>query len=319
MNKLISLILISFFLFGCTQIINSVNEEQNNNGEILQLNPLKVELLTEDNVKIIGFMHQAKSNKGIILLHQMNSTKESYSDLAKELNAKNFTVLAIDFRGHGESITKNNEKYLWVDFSSQDFLLMQKDIESAYNYLNSIGVTEIYLIGSSLGANNALNFALKNDVKAVALLSPSLDYKGITTFPSAETISVPVFIACSKEDYSFNDCNKLSELIKSEKEIQFIHGTKHGIFILEDEFVKRDLIEWISQDFNSIPEQGLNAESFCEKDLDCECGTHVISGECFYGNKVYVNSEKQCPDFCTGIAGNFEIKCIENTCVQQKI
>lgn len=52
----------------------------------------------------------------------------------------------------------------------------------------------------------------------------------------------------------------------------------------------------------------------CSVDADCACGVHINTGECFVGNKDYVNTEKQCPDFCTGIAGNLETVCSNNKC-----
>lgn len=57
-------------------------------------------------------------------------------------------------------------------------------------------------------------------------------------------------------------------------------------------------------------------EKFCESDVDCACGTHIESGECFYGNKDFVNTLKQCYDFCTGIHGRFRIKCVNKICKQ---
>lgn len=58
-------------------------------------------------------------------------------------------------------------------------------------------------------------------------------------------------------------------------------------------------------------------QTSCAQDSDCACGKNIATGECFYGNKDYVNVSQQCPDFCTGIAGNLEIKCVDNKCVQQ--
>jgi hypothetical protein len=52
----------------------------------------------------------------------------------------------------------------------------------------------------------------------------------------------------------------------------------------------------------------------CEQDSDCACGTSISTGDCFVGNAKYVNTEKQCPDFCTGIAGNFQTQCVEKQC-----
>jgi hypothetical protein len=62
----------------------------------------------------------------------------------------------------------------------------------------------------------------------------------------------------------------------------------------------------------------INPEKSCRTNYDCACGTHITTGDCFVGNKSFVNVEKQCPDFCTGIAGNFDTICMNNTCVLEK-
>lgn len=55
-------------------------------------------------------------------------------------------------------------------------------------------------------------------------------------------------------------------------------------------------------------------DKYCNSLDDCACGKKIGTGECFFGNKQFVNVQDQCPDFCTGIAGNFELKCISNKC-----
>jgi hypothetical protein len=59
----------------------------------------------------------------------------------------------------------------------------------------------------------------------------------------------------------------------------------------------------------------------CKLDSDCVCGgIDRTTGMCFMGNKEYydknVDKSKQCPDFCTGIAGNLVVRCIDNKCIQ---
>jgi len=61
------------------------------------------------------------------------------------------------------------------------------------------------------------------------------------------------------------------------------------------------------------------SETACSTDSDCACGTHITTGDCFAGNKAFVNVEKQCPDYCTGIAAMFETKCIDNDCMIVRI
>jgi len=59
--------------------------------------------------------------------------------------------------------------------------------------------------------------------------------------------------------------------------------------------------------------------SFCNVDADCTCGgIDKNTQNCFVGNKLYasknVDSSRDCPDFCTGIAGHLETKCVSNEC-----
>lgn len=52
---------------------------------------------------------------------------------------------------------------------------------------------------------------------------------------------------------------------------------------------------------------------YCERDEDCACGVDS-SGNCAFGNKAFIDTSRQCPDFCTGIHGRFRLRCINNRC-----
>lgn len=59
---------------------------------------------------------------------------------------------------------------------------------------------------------------------------------------------------------------------------------------------------------------------WCQVDADCICGgIDTNTGDCYVGNKAYaeqyVDMSKQCPDFCNGITGNLETRCVQNKCV----
>jgi len=60
--------------------------------------------------------------------------------------------------------------------------------------------------------------------------------------------------------------------------------------------------------------QAVPEDKRCSQDSDCACGVHAVTGECFYGNAAFVDTERQCPDFCTGIAANLAIRCISSEC-----
>lgn len=54
---------------------------------------------------------------------------------------------------------------------------------------------------------------------------------------------------------------------------------------------------------------------YCQLDEDCACGVDRETGKCAIGNKRFIDTSRQCPDFCSGIAGNLRIKCINNICM----
>lgn len=59
----------------------------------------------------------------------------------------------------------------------------------------------------------------------------------------------------------------------------------------------------------------------CEIDSDCICGgIDTNTDRCFMGSvdyyEKYVDKSRDCPDFCTGIAGNLVMRCIDNKCIQ---
>jgi len=64
---------------------------------------------------------------------------------------------------------------------------------------------------------------------------------------------------------------------------------------------------------------GMPTQKGCQIDSDCVCGGMLKEGgDCFVGNKEWsegkVDFSLQCPDFCSGIAGNMETKCVKGSC-----
>ena len=62
-----------------------------------------------------------------------------------------------------------------------------------------------------------------------------------------------------------------------------------------------------------------NDQLACLSNSDCACGVQKDTGQCFFGNKNFVNTLKQCPDFCNGFSGDLTIVCQNNQCVQKQL
>ncbi|MFH1126888.1 MAG: hypothetical protein V1718_02145 [archaeon] len=125
--------------------------------------------------------------------------------------------------------------------------------------------------------------------------------------------------ACTME-YAFGDrCRQYAICTMIDGECRLLKNEKFDACKSCAEKCETKYKDDISKTFeceSTCPETQMASETSCEKDEDCACGVHKTTGDCFYGNRDYVDTDKQCPDFCTGIAGNLKIRCIENICTQ---
>ena len=74
--------------------------------------------------------------------------------------------------------------------------------------------------------------------------------------------------------------------------------------------------ESANETLNQTPAVNKTDKSVCTSSSDCACGADKETGDCAFGNKEFIDVSVQCPDFCSGIAGHLELKCIENRCIQ---
>lgn len=218
----------------------------------------KINFLTKDSVEIIGDFYSAENRKNaILLLHMMPAVKESWQNFAEKMQKNGFPSLAIDLRGHGESIRQNSIILNYKDFKDEEHQKNILDVVAATEFLQEKGVKNLILCGGSIGANLSLKFIAENPDKASAaiLLSPGINYKGIEAIPLAKKIKKEhhIFIAAAKDDVRSNGAtaDEMADIIfdhlKTEQKKRKIFETGgHGtdLFISHPEF-EDELTEWI--------------------------------------------------------------------------
>ncbi|MEM4629986.1 MAG: alpha/beta fold hydrolase, partial [Candidatus Diapherotrites archaeon] len=207
----------------------------------------KVEFITEDGVKIIGNLYKA-DKKALILMHQFKRDKSSYSSLQEKLAKAGFSSIAIDLRGHGESLEQKGIKRPYTTFVEADFRDMEKDAKATKKFLESQGYQVYAVIGASIGANTALNFCAKNeDIQKCVLLSPGLNYKGISTEESASSVKSKTMIVVSSEDeYSLASSRALAKKI-SNAELKELKNAGHGTDMFKPTNLENELVEWLKK------------------------------------------------------------------------
>ena len=142
-----------------------------------------ITLTTSDGKRIVGDYYHGQTSTGAVLVHMMPATRESWDEVALKLQDNGFHVRTIDFRGHGESEGGPDGFH---QFTNAEHAASIQDLEAAVAHLRSVGVSEIHLMGASIGSNLALQL-LGNDSEIVSAvcISPGIDYYGVRAIPAA--------------------------------------------------------------------------------------------------------------------------------------
>ena len=173
---------------------------------------------------------------GVILLHMLGSDRTAWDGFARTLTAAGYAAFAVDMRGHGET------------GGARDFKQATDDLQRVWSYFTArreVDAKRTAVVGASIGANMALiTGALQPAIKTVVLLSPGLDYRGVTTTGViAEYGDRPVLIVASMEDiYPADSSRQLQQLAKGESQLVMYEGAGHGTNMFGPEPQLADLI-----------------------------------------------------------------------------
>ncbi len=207
------------------------------------------------------------SRAAVIMFHGLGSGKNEWKLLTERLGLAGMEYLAVDLRGHGES---NNSPKGKRDFRSfirkEDWAGVVNDVFASVRFLKKKGLREnqIILVGASIGANLVLKASVSGSIKpkAIVLLSPGLNYQGITTAHAIKkTGTMPVLIAAAPVDeYAYESSLILMQISQSAKEadISFIKAAEgHGVNMFEGEKNKsakvfEKIFDWIENSLKPL-------------------------------------------------------------------
>jgi len=216
----------------------------------------RIELHTADNVSIIGTHYRGEQGSpGVLLLHMLPETKESWDMFARKLQQRGFGVLAIDFRGQGESTGGPDGYHSFSEIETQKSI---EDARAGFLYQKNEGHTPLFVIGASIGGNIALQLlAEREDIRAGVILSSGTNYSGIVTLPAASRLrkTQGVYFIAAKEDIRRNGVHagvmaqELFDVVPhADKKIQIFEGKKHGVHLFEIyPELEDDMIAWLEK------------------------------------------------------------------------
>jgi len=142
-----------------------------------------------------------------VLLHMYGEDRSSFTPLVPALHRAGFAVLAVDLRGHGESVEPASLKLRQKveDRDPRLFREMDRDVEAAYHWLirrPDVAPARFVLVGASVGASVALDYAARDkSVDGLVLMTPGLEYRGLNSKASArKLVSRPVLMLTAEHE-----------------------------------------------------------------------------------------------------------------------
>lgn len=229
-NKILIILVLLVFIAILAITIYSLLSNKNQNIKMEE-----IILTTSDGVQLYGdyYSSQKPNSSAVLLLHMMPATKESWREFSKKLQEAGFQALAIDFRGHGKSVFKNNHSIDYRRFTDTEHQQKIHDIETAVEFLiKEKNPPEIFLIGASIGANLIPIYMSEHKrITAGFLLSPGLDYHGVKPeeFINKMAADQSLYILASENDkYSTESAKKLYNIAKTKKELKILKNPSHG-------------------------------------------------------------------------------------------
>jgi len=195
----------------------------------------------EDGRAIIGtvFEPSQRPAPAVVLVPMLGRPKEDWDAIGQRLADANILALAIDLPGQSDP---GDSKVLggW-----------SADVRAAVSYLASrpeVRVGSIGIAGASLGASlAALAAADLASVRSLALISPSLDYRGVRIEGAMKQYGgrPAMLIASSRDPYAARSVRDLAKDPPGTRETRFSEAVAHGTALLaRDPDSVRALVEW---------------------------------------------------------------------------
>ena len=207
------------------------------------------ELVTADELKLkISYYKSSLGEEApvVILLHGKKGSRQQWKELAADLQTKgDFAVVAVDLRGHGESLLpKKSEQLKKSDYQA----MVAMDMEAVKEFLleehgkKRLNVNKLGIVACDFSASVALLYAELDwekipyddsptdadrtprgqDVQALVLVSPEANTPGLVTHKAVMAVKLrarPVVIGVSdKNTHDAATANKMFEQLSSNKE-----------------------------------------------------------------------------------------------------
>jgi dienelactone hydrolase len=213
----------------------------------LAAEPQTVTFTARDGVQVSGVLYVPARTPApaVVLLTMAGRTHRDWDGAAARFVEAGIAVLAVDFRHVALADPES------ADSVRSPYAALVLDAEAARAYLSArpeVNPARIGMAGASLGANVAV-LAAANDpsVRSLALLSVSLDYRGLKLEQALKTFaSRPALLVASSEDpFALRSARQSVNMGDGARELRVLSGAGHGtVMLARDPDLATALVDW---------------------------------------------------------------------------
>jgi len=179
---------------------------------------------------------------GVVLAHGGRFNKGSWEKQAQALEAAGFRVLAIDFRGYGQSKGPGDSDPMSAP--------LHLDVLAAVRYLRKSGAKTVSVVGASMGGGAAGDASILSEPGEIHRLV----FLGAAPNGSAEKLKVPSLFIVARDDASAGGLRLPGiraqyEKAPQPKELIILEGSAHAQFLFQTDQgdrVMREILRFLS-------------------------------------------------------------------------
>jgi alpha-beta hydrolase superfamily lysophospholipase len=203
-----------------------------------------VSFRADDGRPINGLLVEASQRpaSAVVLVPMLGRSKDDWQPLADRLAGAGITALAIDLPGLG------------FPGDAKTLHAWHTDVIAAVGYLSGrseVRASSIGVAGASLGANLAAVAAAADPrVRSMALISPSLDYRGVRIEGALRQYGPrpALFLSSTRDPYGARSARELARNAPGVRELQWSDTVAHGTVLLSrDPDTAAALVEWFKR------------------------------------------------------------------------
>ncbi len=234
----------AFFIFAVLFCLPALQAQVKGTAAVLR---------TQDGWEISAVYQPAEEGKRtVLLLHDIGKNKNEFTTFSGKLRGNGIGYLALDLRGHGESVNAG----VYEDFAKEgvdnDYNKMTRDVDAAMAFFKERNIPEedTVFVGAGMGANVAAKAAsLWPSVGGVVLITPVTNFRDVLSIPALRVYKGNVFIAAAADDKkTFLEASLLRNvafLSSGEGKVVFATAYDQSGHNLLDRWIAPELIQWL--------------------------------------------------------------------------